>query len=95
MAEPGKNRVTLGDSLLNEPAKLLESGTVLGKYRLIKQIGRGGMGVVWSAEEKAAERKVVLKFVPHEVKNFESAVAQLKASFKKIHELQHQHICPK
>ena len=79
----------------DEPAATLEPGTILAnRYELIQQVGRGGMGVVWSAKDKTAERKVVLKFVPSEVKNFETAVAQLKASFKKIHELQHQHICP-
>ena len=79
----------------DEPvASLVPDEILAGRYRLIKQIGRGGMGVVWSSYETTAERKVVLKFVPSEVKNFESAVAQLKASFKKIHELQHQHICP-
>ena len=51
------------------------------------------MGVVWSAWDKTTERRVALKFVPHDLKNFENAVTQLKASFNKIHELQHQHIC--
>ena len=79
----------------DEPAIRLEPETILAhRYRLVKQIGRGGMGVVWKAEEFKAGRQVVLKFVPHDLKNFESAVAQLKESFTKIHELQHQHICP-
>ena len=73
----------------------LKPGTLLaGKYRLIKEIGRGGMGVVWSAEETKAARKVVLKFVPPDVQKFGDAVGQLKESFQKIHELHHQHICP-
>ena len=83
----------------DEPTASLEAGTTLtGKYRLIEEIGRGGMGVVWAAEEMTAQRtvlrKVVLKFVPPDVKKFEEAVAQLRTSFQKIHELHHQHICP-
>lgn len=81
--------------LPDEPAAALESGATLARrYRLIEQIGRGGMGVVWSAYETTAERKVVLKFAPSELKNFASAVAQIKESFNKIHRLHHQHICP-
>ena len=79
----------------NVPAELAAEMLLAGgRYRLIEEIGRGGMGVVWSAEDLTAERKVVLKFVPRKLDGFESAIAQAKASFQKIHELQHQHICP-
>ena len=89
------NGQTIGGSDGDEPVFILKLGRILAnKYCLIEKIGQGGMGVVWSAEDTIAERKVVLKFVPSELKNFESAVAQLKESFQKIHELQHQHICP-
>ena len=90
--------LTFGGTTFNpqdEPAYSLTPGTMLkGGYQLIERIGSGGMGVVWSAYELTAERKVALKFVPHEVKNFAVAVAQLKASFQKIHALQDRHICP-
>ena len=79
----------------DEPAMTLKQGKVLGgKYELREQLGRGGMGVVWSAEDRTAGRSVVLKFVPSELKNFESAVDQVRDSFRKVHALQHQHICP-
>ena len=37
---------------------------VLGDYRLIRQIGRGGMGVVYEAWEGSMERRVALKVLP-------------------------------
>src|SRR4051812_7097519 len=37
-------------------------GTVLGPYKLLQQIGEGGMGVVFMAEQTApVQRKVALK----------------------------------
>jgi len=91
--EKNNRGATIGTS--DEPENALEPGvTLAGRYELIKQIGRGGMGVVWSAEDKTAERKVVLKFVPREIEKFEEAVAQLKSSFNKIHDLHHPHVCP-
>ncbi len=36
-------------------------GEVLGAYRLIREIGRGGMGVVYAAEERVSTRKVAVK----------------------------------
>ena len=77
------------------PTDSLTSGTILAnKYELIEQIGRGGMGVVWKANDRVAERLVALKFVPSELKRFEEEIQRVKMTFKKVHALQHQSICP-
>src|SRR5207247_9551442 len=39
-------------------------GTVIGPYKLLQQIGEGGMGVVWMAEQtQPVHRKVALKVI--------------------------------
>src|SRR5262249_47058984 len=39
-------------------------GTVVGRYKLLQQIGEGGMGVVYMAEqEKPVRRRVALKII--------------------------------
>ncbi|MCL4216453.1 MAG: protein kinase [Candidatus Hydrogenedentes bacterium] len=42
----------------------LRPGKCLGKYRIIAEIGRGGMGVVYLAEDTALDRKVAIKILP-------------------------------
>jgi len=64
-----------GDGILDRnqagqaPTGVFESlserpGTVIGPYKLLQQIGEGGMGVVWMAEQtRPVQRKVALKVI--------------------------------
>ena len=79
----------------DEPdAATLSAGSTLGGFRLEAPIGRGGMGEVWKAYDVKGERPVVLKLVPPELQHAEEEMARVKATFRRIHALQHQHICP-
>jgi serine/threonine protein kinase/tetratricopeptide (TPR) repeat protein len=49
---------------VNVPPLTESAGTVIGPYKLLQQIGEGGMGTVWMAEQsRPVQRKVALKVV--------------------------------
>ncbi|MDR0610241.1 MAG: protein kinase, partial [Planctomycetaceae bacterium] len=81
-------------SAIREPSAF-SSGYLFGEnFRLEKRLGRGGMGEAWKAYDATADRFVVLKFIPKEIQHVQEAMDLVRSSFKKVHALQHQHICP-
>jgi serine/threonine protein kinase/tetratricopeptide (TPR) repeat protein len=49
---------------LDEPAQTERPGTVIGPYKLLEQIGEGGMGTVWMAQQtEPVKRVVALKLI--------------------------------
>src|SRR4029077_2857246 len=65
---------------------------VFGRYKLIKVLGRGGMGVVWLARDEELEREVALKFLPDLMIQDPAVIDQLKRETKRCLELTHPHI---
>ncbi|MBL8693680.1 MAG: protein kinase [Planctomycetes bacterium] len=62
----------------------LASGSVLGDYRIIRELGRGGMGIVYLAEQVSLPRHVALKvlspFVASAAANAERFRAEARAA---------------
>src|SRR5213592_2432119 len=65
---------------------------VFGRYKLVKVLGRGGMGIVWLARDEELERDVALKFLPDLMFQDRTLFDQLKRETKRCLELTHPHI---
>ena len=65
---------------------------VFGRYKLVKVLGRGGMGIVWLARDEELEREVALKFLPDLMIRDRAVFDQLKRETRRCLELTHPHI---
>ncbi len=61
--ERAVHRAMAGVSPATAPAQNL-TGRTLGDFRLVRELGRGGMGIVWEAEQLSLARKVAVKLLP-------------------------------
>jgi len=60
---PGPGHDTVVDAAGDGPRAERLAGTVIGAYRVVREIGRGGMGVVYEAEQSRPHRRVALKVI--------------------------------
>lgn len=65
---------------------------VFGRYKLVGILGRGGMGVVWRAQDEVLGEDVALKFLPDAVRWDPGSFEDLKAETRRARQLTHPNI---
>jgi len=71
---------------------VLTQGIKIGRYRIEKQIGAGGMGEVYLAEDTELNRQVALKFLPLHLCKDEDCRARFKREAQAAAKLDHPNI---
>lgn len=75
-------------------ASRLEQGQTLGEYRIVREVGRGGMGVVYEAVQTSLNRRVALKILPASAALTDSSRERFLREAETAGRLHHTHIVP-
>ena len=84
--DEGGDRLTAGS-----PTQI---GAKIGDYRITRMIGRGGMGVVFEAEQESLGRRVALKTLSSELLQSPKYLARFHREARAAANLQHANIVP-
>ena len=72
----------------------LQSGQMLGPYRIISQIGKGGMANVYKAYQPSVDRDVAIKVLPSQLAESKEFAIRFHQEARIIAKLEHPHILP-
>jgi serine/threonine protein kinase len=76
------------------PTPTVHPGSNFGPYRVLEQLGRGGMAAVYRAYEPSLDRYVALKVLPAESLTDPEFTVRFRREAKVIAGLEHRHIVP-
>ena len=77
----------------SEPSTDPMIGRTIGRFRVVEQLGAGGMGAVYVADDETLGRRVALKAIHHD-RSLESEVRlRFQREARALSQLDHPHVC--
>ncbi len=83
-----------GIEFISRAARPASSPTQLGDFRIVRELGRGGMGVVYEAEQISLRRRVALKVLRFGAVADKEALERFRREAETVAHLHHTNIVP-
>ncbi|MCK4759437.1 MAG: protein kinase, partial [Candidatus Aminicenantes bacterium] len=79
---------------LETPTKELTRGTTFaGRYEIIEELGKGGMGKVYRVEDKKIKQEIALKLIKPEIASDKKTIERFSNELKTARMISHRNIC--
>jgi len=88
-----KDPYVLTETLRAPSEELTTGSTFAGKYQIIEELGKGGMGRVYKALDTEVNEKVALKLIKPEVALDKETIERFRNELKFARKIRHKNVC--
>ncbi len=79
---------------LETPVEKLTRGTLFAdRYEIIEELGRGGMGTVYRAEDQKAKEEIAIKLIKPEISAQKKTIERFRNELRTARKIRHKNIC--
>ncbi len=79
---------------LETPTEELTRGTTFaGRYEIIEELGKGGMGKVYRVEDKKIKEEIALKLIKPEIASDKKTIERFSNELKMARKISHRNVC--
>ena len=79
---------------IETPKEELTRGTVFaGRYEIIEELGKGGMGRVYRVEDKKIKQEIALKLIKPEIASDKKTIERFKNELTTARDIRHKNVC--
>ena len=85
--------ISITETIKTPKEKQITGSSFAGRYQIIQELGKGGMGKVYKAKDTKLKRTVALKFLPQEHRLDQEAINRFQQEARAAAVLDHTNIC--
>jgi len=79
---------------IETPTEELTTGsTYAGRYQIIEELGKGGMGRVFKVHDKEINEKIALKLIKPEIASDKNTIERFRNELKAARAISHKNVC--
>jgi len=73
--------------------ELTRGATFAGRYEIIEELGKGGMGRVYRVEDKKLEQEIALKLIKPEIASDKKTIERFRNELRTARNIRHKNVC--
>jgi len=90
---PSENIPSRTETLITPTEELVRGTTFAGRYEIIEELGRGGMGKVYRVEDTKIKAEIALKLIKPEISSDRKTIERFSNELKTTRMISHRNVC--